>query len=64
MWGGTGIGKLCVICGETTERDQLELEIQFARDGAAFDHDTFHIHVQCFAAWELERRHDGAPPHS
>jgi hypothetical protein len=64
MWGGPGLGDRCVICGETIKRDQLELEIQFARDGAGSDLDGFHVHVQCFAAWELECRQNGNPPHS
>ena len=59
MWGGPGIGELCVICGETIKRDQLELEIQFARDGAGSDVDTFQVHIRCFAAWELERPKGG-----
>jgi hypothetical protein len=54
-----GIGELCVICGETIKRDQLELEIQFARDGAGSDVDTFHVHIRCFAGWELERPKGG-----
>ena len=64
MWGGSGLGDRCVICGETIKRDQMELEIQFARAGAGSDLDGFHVHVWCFAAWELERRQDEAPPHS
>ena len=58
MWGGPGIGELCVICGETIKRDQLELEIQFAR-AAGSNVDTFHVHIRCFAAWELERPKGG-----
>jgi hypothetical protein len=50
MWGGPGVGERCAICCELITRDQLELEIPFARDGAASDHDTFHVHVRCFAA--------------
>lgn len=64
MWGGPGHSERCVICGETIKRDQLELEIQFARDGAGSDVNSFHVHVQCFAEWELERQQDGSPPHS
>jgi hypothetical protein len=64
MWGGSGLGDRCVICGETITRDQMELEIQFARAGAGSDLDGFHVHVWCFAAWELERRQDEAPLHS
>ena len=63
MWGGSGVGGAsCPICGEPIKRDQLELEIQFARDGAASDPDTFHVHVRCFAAWEFERTKVGSVP--
>ena len=61
MWGGSGAGERCVICDELVTRDQLELEIQFAHHGAADRLHDFHLHVQCFAAWELERRQDGTP---
>jgi hypothetical protein len=61
MWGGPGAGERCVICDELVTRDQLELEIQFAYDGAADRLHDFHLHVRCFAAWELERRQDGTP---
>ena len=60
-WGGPGVGAPCSVCGEPIKRDQLELETQFAHDGSNPGLDKFHIHVRCFAAWELERRQDGAP---
>ena len=55
MWGGPGIGKFCTICGEPINWDQLELEIQFARVGSSLGHDSYPVHVRCFAAWEFER---------
>ena len=30
---GTGAGAPCPVCGETVTKDQLEFEIEFARDG-------------------------------
>ena len=36
-------------------RDQLEFEIQFAHDGDTPGLDKFHVHLRCFAAWEMER---------
>jgi hypothetical protein len=45
MWGGSGLGDRYVICGETITRDQMELEIQFARASAGSDLDGFHVHV-------------------
>jgi hypothetical protein len=59
-WGGPGVGATCAVCGEPVKKDQLEFEVQFARDGDNPGLDKFHIHVRCFAAWELERRQGGA----
>jgi len=39
-------------------RDQLEFEIQFARNSDNPGLDKYHVHVLCFAAWEFERRRD------
>lgn len=55
-WGGPGIGAECAVCGLPVTKDQLEFEIQFARDGDSPGLDKFHVHVRCFAAWEFERR--------
>jgi len=60
-WGGPGAGASCVVCGEAVTKDQLEFEVQFASDGDNPGLDKCHIHVRCFAAWELERRQDGLP---
>jgi hypothetical protein len=62
-FGGPGVGALCSVCGEPARKDQLEFEIQFAHDGAMPGVDSFHLHIRCFAAWELERGKDG-PLHS
>jgi hypothetical protein len=43
------------------DRQQLEFEIQFRRDGDNPGLDKFHVHIRCFAAWEFERRQDGIP---
>jgi hypothetical protein len=53
-WGGPGIGESCSVCGERINRDQLELEIQFAH-GANPGLDRYHVHVRCFPAWDMER---------
>ena len=55
-WGGPGVGAPCSLCEFPVTKDQLELEIQFARDGDAPGLDNFHVHVRCFAAWEFERK--------
>jgi len=59
-WGGPGVGAPCVVCGEAVTKAQLEFEIEFARDGDNPGLDKIHVHIRCFAAWELERRQDGA----
>lgn len=54
-WGGPGVGAECSICGQPVTKDQMEFEIQFARDEDNPGLDKFHVHVRCFAAWEFER---------
>ena len=54
-WGGPGIGAPCEICGVPVTKAEMELEIQFARDGDNPGLDKFHVHLRCFAAWEFER---------
>jgi len=58
-WGGPGIGALCSVCELPVTKEQLEFEIQFARNGIAPGLDKFHIHIRCFAAWEFERNKVG-----
>lgn len=41
--------------GLPVRKDQLEFEVQFARNGDTTGLDRFHIHIRCFAAWEFER---------
>ena len=54
-WGGPGVGAPCSVCGKPVRADELEFEIQFARDGDNPGLDKFHVHLRCFAAWEFER---------
>jgi hypothetical protein len=58
-WGGPGVGARCSVCDLPVTPDQLEFEIQFARDGDNPGLDKYHVHIQCFAAFEFERRRDG-----
>jgi hypothetical protein len=51
-WGGPGVG---AVCEQPAASDQMEFEIQFARDGDSPGLDKFHVHIRCFAAWEFER---------
>jgi hypothetical protein len=55
MWGGPGVGACCVICGRAVKRDEVEFEMEFARDAENPGPRNYHIHVRCFAAWEFER---------
>jgi hypothetical protein len=55
-WGGPGVGALCPICDLPVRPTDMEFEIQFARDGSNPGLDKFHVHLQCFAAWEFERQ--------
>ena len=36
-------------------KNEMEFEIQFARDGDDPGLDKYHVHIRCFAVWELER---------
>ena len=54
-WGGPGVGAACTVCELPVTREQLEFEIQFARDGNDPGLDKYHVHTRCFAVWELER---------
>jgi len=52
VWGGPGVGATCTICNLPVTKD----EIEFARGSDFPGLDKYHIHIQCFAAWEFERR--------
>jgi hypothetical protein len=55
-WGGPGVGAICAVCELPVERNEIEFEIQFARDDDNPGLDKYHVHLRCFAAWEFERR--------
>jgi len=54
-WGGLGAGADCIICNAPLKPDEVEFEIEFARNGNNPGLDQYHVHLRCFAAWELER---------
>jgi hypothetical protein len=58
-WGGPGVGAPCSVCDQPVTRDQMEFEVQFVNQGTAPGLDVYHVHVRCFAAWELERTKPG-----
>ena len=54
MWGGPGGGANCAICRGPVKRDEVEFELEFARNGEDSRQDTFHVHVRCFTIWERD----------
>ena len=56
-WGGSGVGADCAICDVPVKGDELEIEIEYARDGNEDTLDKYHVHVRCFVVWEHERHH-------
>jgi len=60
-WGGPGVGATCSVCEKPVTKDQLEFEVQFARDGDNPGLDKYHVHIRCFAAWEFERAKAQSP---
>jgi hypothetical protein len=58
-WGGPGSGADCSICSAPVGPDEVEFEIEFDRNGDAPGPSNYHVHLRCFAAWEVERRNLG-----
>ena len=50
---GQGRGATCAVGREKIPESELEMEIEFRREGQSSE--VFHLHVRCFAAWEFER---------
>ena len=46
-WGGHGTGRLCSLCREPVQRDQIELEAESGRHSLIF-------HLVCQSVWQLE----------
>ena len=65
-WTGSGVGFACAVCARPVRRYDREVQVQFEHSGHVTGLDTFHLHLRCFAAWELERgmapRRGGALP--
>lgn len=53
--GGPGCGETCALCGETLDRNQMELEPEFRQGGEISELHKYHLHPRCFAACECER---------
>jgi hypothetical protein len=52
-FAGPGGGAACSVCGEPIKQTQVEYEAEFCLNGALVN---YHLHLRCFAAWEMERR--------
>ena len=52
-WGGPGFGADCTVCRAPVKRDEMEIEIEFARDGNDPGFDKYRVHTRCLAAWEF-----------
>jgi hypothetical protein len=55
VWGGPGVGVPCSVCEKPTTREEMEYELEFDPDSDNLSLDQFHMHLRCFAAWEVER---------
>ena len=49
MWRGPGGNDRCTICGAPVGGLALDLEFAYGKDAVRYP-----VHVDCFAAWELE----------
>jgi hypothetical protein len=55
LWGGHGSGETCPVCGHSIDAIEMELEVEFTTDSERGAR-GFHLHLPCFAAWEIERK--------
>jgi hypothetical protein len=53
-WGGPGAGLTCPVCALPILRDEVEYQVEFVLDEPP-RLEIHHLHLACFAAWELER---------
>jgi hypothetical protein len=57
LWGGNGSGEQCPVCRHPVDKAEMELEVEFASaEVSARGVREFHLHLPCFAAWEVERK--------
>ena len=64
-WGGRGTGAICAICREAVHDHEVELELEFLVGDTSQPTVNHPVHLQCFAAWEIERQSrvaDASPP--
>jgi hypothetical protein len=53
MWGGSGDGAQCTVCGAPVKHDEVQLELEFTGDDGA-GASNYYCHIKCFSALELE----------
>jgi len=51
LWGGSGCGVICDVCEYPVQSAEITAEIQIDRSIL-----SLHMHPQCYAIWEAERR--------
>ena len=56
IWGGSGSGELCPVCGGFIEPADKELELEFAAADGGSVVGEFHLHLPCFTAWDTARQ--------
>jgi hypothetical protein len=61
-WAGQGCGAPCAICGRPINADELEYELEFATGDSGKQLAAYHVHIDCFWAWEAERRKLASKP--
>jgi hypothetical protein len=47
-WGGPGTGGPCAACGEPVTPDEVEYELEYARDDGEGGTDIHRVHLRCF----------------
>ena len=55
MWGGSGDGAQCVVCGAPVKHDEVQLELEFI-GGDSAGAGNYQCHIRCFSALDLELR--------
>jgi hypothetical protein len=54
LWGGTGNGAPCAICGVRIQPSETEFELDFVAS-VPQRLETFRLHARCFVEWEAAR---------
>ena len=60
MWAGLSAGAQCAICGTVLKQDEMEYELEFARQDHDSGVDRHRVHIQCFSAFISSVHEDDA----